>query len=93
MHCTDSFYCNWTNNPQLWEVAWWNKEYVDLFDKFKRNDPYYDLEVYMNWEPNSWNDRKFIVAQGAGLFKVRSGASPSAHTRIARWTSERTRRF
>jgi hypothetical protein len=25
--------------------------------------------MYMNWEPNSWNDRKWIVAQGAGLFK------------------------
>lgn len=26
MICSDSFYCNWTNNPQMWEVAWWNKE-------------------------------------------------------------------
>ena len=45
MHCSDSFYCNWTNNPQLWSVEWWNKEYVAQFDHFKRNDPYYDLEV------------------------------------------------
>ena len=76
MLCSDSYYCNWTNNPQLWEVAWWNKEYVANFDKFQRNDPWYDLETYMNWEPNSWNDRKFMVAQGDGLFRhVDRGAS------------------
>ena len=23
----------------------------------------------MNWEPNSWNTRKFTVAQSDGLFK------------------------
>ena len=28
MICSDSFYCNWTNNPQMWELAWWNKECV-----------------------------------------------------------------
>lgn len=69
MWCSDSFYCNWTNNPQLWSVAWWKKEYVDKFDSFTQSDPWYDLEMYMNWEPNSWNDRKWTVAQGAGLFK------------------------
>jgi hypothetical protein len=69
MYCSDSYYCNWTNNPQLWSVEWWNREYVANFDKFTRNDPWYDLEVYMNWEPNSWNDRKFTVGQGDGLFK------------------------
>jgi len=47
-----------TNNPQLWEVAWWNKEYVTKFDNFKSSDPYYDLESYMNWEPNSWYIRQ-----------------------------------
>jgi hypothetical protein len=36
MICSDSFYCNWTNNPQMWEVEWWNREYVSQFDKFKR---------------------------------------------------------
>ena len=69
MICSDSFYCNWTNNPQMWEVAWWNREYVERFDSFKRNDPWWDLESYMNWEPNSWNERGWTVAQGMGLFK------------------------
>ncbi len=68
-HCSDSYYCNWTNNPQLWSIAWWNREYVSRFDAFKSISPWDDLELYMNWEPNSWNDRKFTVAQGDGLFK------------------------
>lgn len=38
MICSDSFYCNWTNNPQMWEIKWWNREYVERFDKFKRNE-------------------------------------------------------
>ena len=61
--------CNWTNNPQLWEIEWWNREYVSRFDSFKRNDPWWDLESYFNWEPGSWNDRGWTVAQGAGLFE------------------------
>lgn len=32
-------------------------------------DPFADLELYMNWEPNAWNDRPWIVAQGEGVFK------------------------
>jgi hypothetical protein len=43
MVCSDAFYCNWTNNPQMWRLDWWQKEYVDLFPKFNRNDPWYDL--------------------------------------------------
>lgn len=69
MVCSDAYYCNWTNNPQLWSIDWWNREYVSKFDEFMRVSPWDDLESYMNWEPNSWNDRGFTVAQGAGLFK------------------------
>jgi hypothetical protein len=32
-------------------------------------NPYEDLELYMNWEPNAWNDRPFVVAQGEGMFR------------------------
>lgn len=31
-------------------------------------NPYEDLELYMNWEPNAWNDRPYVVAQGEGMF-------------------------
>ena len=71
MWCSDSFYCNWTNNPQMWSVKWWQEEYIARFDKFKFNDPYHDIETYMNWEPDSWGSRKWTVAQGAGLFTHR----------------------
>ena len=125
-HCSDSFYCNWTNNPQLWEVKWWNEEHVARFNKPSRNDPcvlglgggvvllarttpcrtpvspisphptpsWYDLESYMNWAPDSWNTRKFTVAQGNGLFKVRLGdwalsARETAWTAVAAPTTRR----
>ena len=72
MLCSDSYYCNWTNNPQLWSIAWWNKEYVEgSFKTSQRLDPYDNIETWFNWEPNAWNDRGFTVAQGAGLFKHR----------------------
>ncbi len=35
MFCSDSFYCNWTNNPQMWAVKWWQAEYEARFPKFK----------------------------------------------------------
>ena len=31
-------------------------------------NPYEDLELYMNWEPNAWNDRPYVIAQGEGMF-------------------------
>ena len=69
MYCSDSYYCNWTNNPQIWSIKWWNEEYVAQWAKgFKAVDAYQDLEAHMNWEPGSWNSRKWIVAQGDGLF-------------------------
>ena len=47
MWCSDSFYCNWTNNPQMWSVKWWMDEYVARFPNFKFNDPFHDIETYM----------------------------------------------
>jgi len=46
MICSDAYYCNWTNNPQMWRLDWWQKEYVDRFPLFFRNDPYYDLGAF-----------------------------------------------
>lgn len=70
MHCSDSFYCNWTNNPQIWSVDWWNREYVNgSFKKANRIDPFADIEYWTNWDYDAWNNRKFTVAQGDGLFK------------------------
>ena len=78
MWCTDSSLCNWTNNPQIWSVKWWNEEYVAQWEKgFKAVDAYQDLEAHMNWEPGSWNSRKWTVAQGDGLFVHRDKGSES----------------
>lgn len=69
-YCSKAKYCNWTNNPTLLATAWWKTEYVkNRFQKWTRHDPYDHLEMYMNWEPGSWNDEPFVVAQGDGLFK------------------------
>jgi Glycosyl transferase family 2 len=72
MVCSDSYYCNWTNNPQLWAIDWWNREYVEgSFKNPVRLDPYDNLESWFNWDPNAWNERRFVIAQGMGLFKHR----------------------
>ena len=68
-YCSDSEFCNWTNNPTMISTAWWKREYVDKFSSFQHHSPYKDIEFYMNWEPHAWNDRKWIVAQGDGLFR------------------------
>ena len=71
-YCSKAKYCNWTNNPVMFQRRWWINEYSGengRFQKFRRVDPLQDLESYMNWEPGSWNDLPWIVAQGDGLFK------------------------
>ena len=55
--------------------------YVEQFDKFKRNDPWWDLESYMNWEPNSW-----VWARGRrrrAREDAREWALARAHTRAS----------
>eukprot|EP00299_Pterocystis_sp_00344_P003509 c14272_g1_i1.p1 GENE.c14272_g1_i1~~c14272_g1_i1.p1 ORF type:complete len:649 (+),score=124.11 c14272_g1_i1:51-1949(+) len=72
-YCSDAEFCNWTNNPIMFEVEWWMREYIN--DRFKRemhgNDPFVHLEGYMNWEKGSWNHEGWTVAQGEGLFTHR----------------------
>ncbi len=47
MLCSDSFYCNWTNNPQLWSIAWWRKEWIDgTLKKPNSISPYADVEYW-----------------------------------------------
>ena len=47
MLCSDSFYCNWTNNPQLWSIAWWRKEWIDgTLKKPNAISPYADVEYW-----------------------------------------------
>jgi hypothetical protein len=63
-HCSDSFYCNWTNNPQIWSVAWWKKEWVEgTLKKPNGINPYADVEYWTNWDNDAWNNKKWTVAQ------------------------------
>lgn len=68
-YCTKAEFCNWTNNPVLISRKWWHDEYEVNFPNFKNIDPYNDVELYMNWEPNAWNNRPWIVAEGEGMFR------------------------
>lgn len=68
--CSDSFYCNWTNNPVMFLRSWWQKEYLDKFPHLlKDSTDDFGLESFMNWHPGAWNDRGWVVAQGDGMFK------------------------
>ena len=70
MYCSLSKYCNWTNNPSMFQVAWWMDEYVNKrFKAEHQHDPYRDIEFYMNWQAGAWNDEGWVVAQGEGMFR------------------------
>lgn len=38
-----------TNNPQLWRLDWWQREYVSRFANFTKISPWKDIEQYMNF--------------------------------------------
>ena len=66
-HCSDSYYCNWTNNPQIWSVAWWTKEWVEgTLKKPNTINPFADVEYWTNWDAEAWNTKKWTVAQVRG---------------------------
>ena len=47
MYCSDSYYCNWTNNPQIWSKAWWRKEWIEgTLAKPNAISPYADVEYW-----------------------------------------------
>ena len=55
MYCSDSFYCNWTNNPQLWSIAWWRKEWIDgTLKKPNSISPYADVEYWCARRAARW---------------------------------------
>ena len=67
--CVDSKFCNWTNNPFLVSKIWWFENYVFKFEQIKRASAGFDLEGFMNWDRDAWNDRGWTVAEGEGMFK------------------------
>lgn len=53
--CSNSFFCDWTNNPVLFHVDWWLRNYAVL-----ANDDPVDLEYLMNAE--RWSKHRWPVA-------------------------------
>ena len=116
--CSDSYDCNWTNNPQLYRVDWWRAEYEEYLPTNPKDDigacpfafcahhalprpshtpgapptpPPPRAEYYMNYGAgkngiSAWNERKWTVAQGDGLFMhvVRRGGGAVEPPRILR---------
>lgn len=74
--CSNSKYCQWTNNPALFKKQWFLSQLGDKFaadysntirDHPKSN--MLDFEFYTNWNSSIWNDRDFVVALPPGLFE------------------------
>lgn len=69
MYCTTAEFCNWTNNPFIVSKEWWKREYWDKFEVIRNPPEGFDLETWMNWDPDAWNHRGWIIAEGDGMFK------------------------
>ena len=95
MYCSDSYYCNWTNNPQIWSIAWWRKEWIEGTLKTPNSiSPYADVEYWTNWDYDAWNNKKCVGnlrATGAGSAARRAPNLPTS-TRPARAQVDRRAR-
>lgn len=69
MYCVDAEFCNWTNNPFLISKYWWFENYVYRFKEFQGSTADFNLETFMNWAPDAWNNRGWTIAEGDGMFK------------------------
>lgn len=68
-YCTKAKFCNWTNNPQMFFRDWFIKRYRDEINRIMNlKPPDNDLEFYMNWNYEAWNNADITVAFGEGLF-------------------------
>ena len=68
-YCVVGRFCNWTNNPFLIHKMWWIKEYIEKYDQIANSAFNFDLETWMNWDANAWDNRNWVIAEGDGLFK------------------------
>lgn len=74
--CSKARFCQWTNNPSLFNRKWFMDKLGDPFEqdyyKTKKQDPksgMLDFEFYTNWNNNIWNNKNYIVALPRGLFE------------------------
>ncbi|KAI0558802.1 hypothetical protein FGB62_186g018 [Gracilaria domingensis] len=76
VYCAPSEYCQWTNNPSLFDRKWFISNVLDDFEKHYKaehaqygdSSPFLDFEYYTNWRPHAWTEKNFTVALGTGLF-------------------------
>ena len=69
MYCVDAEFCNWTNNPFFIDKNWWIENYEKKHWEITDEPDGFDLETWMNWDPDAWNHRGWTIAEGAGMFK------------------------
>uniref|UniRef100_A0A0G4F942 Uncharacterized protein n=1 Tax=Chromera velia CCMP2878 TaxID=1169474 RepID=A0A0G4F942_9ALVE len=77
--CVSSFDCCQTNNPHLFLIDWWKKEYIPKFEEERKAraegnppsccDPDDNVEFWFNWADETWRSGKWTVALLEGLFR------------------------
>uniref|UniRef100_A0A0G4FLP0 Uncharacterized protein n=1 Tax=Chromera velia CCMP2878 TaxID=1169474 RepID=A0A0G4FLP0_9ALVE len=77
--CVSSFDCCQTNNPHLFLIDWWKKEYIPKFEEERKAraegnppsccDPDENVELWFNWADETWRSGKWTVALLEGLFR------------------------
>ena len=77
IYCSSSVYCNWVNNPAVFDKKWfmnevgeqYRKEFEIEKGKYGMSSPFLDFEYYTNWRRYAWTDKNFTIAVGTALFK------------------------
>lgn len=74
--CSKARYCQWTNNPCLFNKRWFmdnlGNPFLKDYTETKKKDPssaHLDFEFYTNWNEHIWNGREYVVALPLGLFE------------------------
>lgn len=76
VYCSVSEFCQWTNNPCVFQKEWFLREVGDRFlveykkehAQYGDTSPFLDFEYYTNWRSYAWTEKNFTVAVGEGLF-------------------------
>ena len=70
--CVDSAFCNWSFDPFMIRTKWWSESFDALFGEVYDKSTSFNMEAFFNWRPEVWRDRKFVVAEGEGIFRKAS---------------------
>eukprot|EP00667_Euglena_gracilis_P014849 EG_transcript_15400 len=67
--CVDSEWCNWSNNPALFAVAFWNRHIADVARRCMGHPSNMCMETMLDTNYGLWRQRHFHVGFVQGLFK------------------------